>query len=464
LNKKIISLSTILFLLIQIPVFVSEETNCDFIKIKNSYGKYQLYDSIDYSKYGDFSITENGMILTDDEWYYYPPYPNYSPSGMPDFTNTQNDWYDDNDRNNSIGCSTYSFANIIWYLDSMYSDPLGLPGDGRDIFNLVEDYNAPSIPDPGPLTDDHNYNNVNDPLSLWDPENNIYGNELIERIRMYTGPGYATEFEEGLNSYIEDLNLSHCLKIEAGYYSKFRAPTLDGLYKYINRQAVVVLGLDWRDSNYRRVGGHTITLSGININESLIAVSDSARDFANPINNNILHNNPLYVSHDIYEVFETFFRGRPILEIKFWSPYVESEYCYIEDFFCIIPNMNHPTIPMIYGEIEGSIGIEYWYNISSSDNDNDDIYFYIEWGDNTTSDWIGPYKSGNDINVNHTWYEKGQYKIKVKAKDEFDAESDWATLEVSMPKKKTFNFIPSILIWLFEHFPFLQQYLSYFIS
>jgi hypothetical protein len=49
----------------------------------------------------------------------------------------------------------------------------------------------------------------------------------------------------------------------------------------------------------------------------------------------------------------------------------------------------------------------------------------------------------------------------AKVKDTFDAESDWAILEVSMPKKKSFDFIPRLFLWLFERFPFLQPYFSF---
>ena len=352
--KKIIGIFILFLFIFQMPMTISKDFLIDGkIIIENE--NYQLFDGIDYSKYGNFTLNDNGIIKTDDGWYYYPPYPNYAPSGMPDFSGVQQpDWYhpDIEDRDNGIGCSTIAFANIIWYMDSMFSDINGTPGDGLDIFNLVEDYNAPSSPNPGPLTDDHNFNNVNDPLSLWDSLNNIYGNELIERIRMYTGPGYATEFEAGLVSFIEDLNLSKYLRVEAGYFSKNQAPSLDDFVKYVKKGAALVIGLDWYGNNIR-IGGHSVSLSGVNKNNSLIAISDSSKDFSNPTNNKFLHNNPLYISHDIYEVVETSRFNRPVLEIIFWSPYEESEICYIEDFFCIVPNKNQPNNPILHGETNG---------------------------------------------------------------------------------------------------------------
>jgi hypothetical protein len=61
------------------------------------------------------------------------------------------------------------------------------------------------------------------------------------------------------------------------------------------------------------------------------------------------------------------------------------------------------------------------------------VYYYIDWGDNQTSEWVGPYQSGATATVTHQWSEKGTYIIQVKAKDIFDVESDWASLEVTMP-------------------------------
>jgi len=40
--------------------------------------------------------------------------------------------------------------------------------------------------------------------------------------------------------------------------------------------------------------------------------------------------------------------------------------------------------------------------------------------------------------VSHIWEEEGNYIIKVKAKDSYETESDWGTLEVSMPKRRAY--------------------------
>ncbi len=52
--------------------------------------------------------------------------------------------------------------------------------------------------------------------------------------------------------------------------------------------------------------------------------------------------------------------------------------------------------------------------------------------------WLLPGgESGEIYEVNHTWDEKGEYEIRVKAKDEHGAESEWSDpLPVSMPRNK----------------------------
>jgi hypothetical protein len=111
-----------------------------------------------------------------------------------------------------------------------------------------------------------------------------------------------------------------------------------------------------------------------------------------------------------------------------------------------------PNTPTISGPTSGKPGKIYKYTIAATDPDSDMIYGYIIWGDNTTTDWVGPYVSGAEFSVTHSWAENGTYSVKVKVKDEHGTESDWTTLDVTMPY--SYN-IPFQLIWerLLERFP-----------
>jgi carboxypeptidase T len=94
---------------------------------------------------------------------------------------------------------------------------------------------------------------------------------------------------------------------------------------------------------------------------------------------------------------------------------------------------NPPNTPSISGQTNGNYGEMYMYNFVTTDPDLDDVYYYMDWGDDTNSGWLGPYASGLEKTASHTWSEQGTYIIKIKAKDTLDAESDWATLSVTMP-------------------------------
>jgi len=125
---------------------------------------------------------------------------------------------------------------------------------------------------------------------------------------------------------------------------------------------------------------------------------------------------------------------------------------------------NPPNKPTITGPTSGKTETEYTYNFSTIDPEGDDVYYWILWFDGCPGvSWDGPYESGEDVIKKYTYSEDGNYTISVKAKDSNGAESEWATLEVSMPKQKSYNQIPRIILWLLERFPFLQPYFSHLI-
>jgi len=130
-----------------------------------------------------------------------------------------------------------------------------------------------------------------------------------------------------------------------------------------------------------------------------------------------------------------------------------------------IAGENHPpNPPIITGPTSGKVEVEYDYTFVTNDPDGDDVSYYIEWGDGSIENWIGPYNSGDEITLSHTWNEKDTYIIRCKAKDIYDQESDWATLEVSMPKDKPSYFNFNLLEWLFERFPYAFPMLRYLLG
>ena len=118
-----------------------------------------------------------------------------------------------------------------------------------------------------------------------------------------------------------------------------------------------------------------------------------------------------------------------------------------------IPENNPPYKPSRpSGSSSGNINKEYTYVSSTIDPDEDVLYYLFDWGDGTSSDWSGPIESGEEFNASHTWSSKGNYEIKVKAKDIYGAESSWSDpLPITMPY--SYKPIPQILELLFQRFP-----------
>jgi len=131
--------------------------------------------------------------------------------------------------------------------------------------------------------------------------------------------------------------------------------------------------------------------------------------------------------------------------------------------FTTEPN-NPPDVPDISGPSSGTFGFSYEYKFVTTDPNRENVYYYIKWGDGQTEEWIGPFESGEEIVVDHTWTIPGSYVITAKAKDIHDASSDWGTLEITMPKNKPFIFNFPLLNWLFERFPNAFPILRYLVG
>ena len=119
-----------------------------------------------------------------------------------------------------------------------------------------------------------------------------------------------------------------------------------------------------------------------------------------------------------------------------------------------------PQTPKIQGNKYGKSGISYEYEIYSHDPNNDNISYYINWGDGTYEDWSQFQESGEIIKISHVWNQRNTYNISVQAKDTSGSYSDWATLEVSMPKNKAINPFLLFLERIIERFPTLERILQ----
>jgi parallel beta-helix repeat protein len=122
-----------------------------------------------------------------------------------------------------------------------------------------------------------------------------------------------------------------------------------------------------------------------------------------------------------------------------------------------------PTAPTINGSTSGNAGQSYKYVFLSIDPEEESVSYYIDWGDSTNSGWIGPFQSGEQRNVSHTWATRGTYTIKAKAKDVNNAESSWGLLNIKMPKSHSQMMVPFIHFFekFLERFPHAFPILQY---
>ena len=129
------------------------------------------------------------------------------------------------------------------------------------------------------------------------------------------------------------------------------------------------------------------------------------------------------------------------------------------DFYDNLGINTHPNIPNVIGPLSGKAGEIYEYKFLSTDPESQDISFFVNWGDNTSTYWTGYITSGAEVTLAHTWSELGTYIIKAKAKDIYGAESQWATLQVTIPRNKITTY--PLLLRFLERFPLLERLLFF---
>ncbi len=266
-----------------------------------------------------------------DDWYYLPAFPDYAPNGLPDFNQTQqDDWRDWGGKVNL--CGAVSLADILWWFDSKREHQSGYAGDGNDSCSLVQDYHALGSPVPGPNSDDHNYNNVNDNQTPYLRFKRT--GELIERIAWYTNRQkdmkilcktlgsltpffYAFTLLCGIKKWLFDCHLQKNFSVKPIF-----KPSFSTIITYLQNNAGIILGLSsvgntLNNSSSSSYWGHFVAVAGINP-LGYIAFSDPIQDKMNPSSDPYEHNNASIVSHDIWQV--NFTSPDPTRSSSWWLP------------------------------------------------------------------------------------------------------------------------------------------------
>jgi hypothetical protein len=127
-------------------------------------------------------------------------------------------------------------------------------------------------------------------------------------------------------------------------------------------------------------------------------------------------------------------------------------------------NNTQPEKPTIDGEATVKVKKPIDFNFTGVDPDGFNVSYFVDWGDNTTTEWTDYTESGVPVTLSHTWSKRGTYTIKCKVRDLAWNESEEATLSVKVPVSINAPVLP-FFERLFQRFPsafpLLRQLMGY---
>jgi plastocyanin len=109
-----------------------------------------------------------------------------------------------------------------------------------------------------------------------------------------------------------------------------------------------------------------------------------------------------------------------------------------------------PSKPIIRGPYNGVPNVEYDFTFKSIDPEGDQVIYDIEWGDGSSVTDYGPFDSGEEIELTHTYTSRDTFIIRARATDSFGNPGEWEERHITIPRSKTINL--NILEWLFVRF------------
>ena len=134
----------------------------------------------------------------------------------------------------------------------------------------------------------------------------------------------------------------------------------------------------------------------------------------------------------------------------------------IDETWVFIDRSNSPPdTPVLRGRRIGQSEKEFEYTFYADDPDGDDVSFFVQWDGRDSSGWTEYVPSGTSIELRHRFYLSGlkDTVIKVKAKDEHGAWSDWARYRVNFGFSR--NIVTNSMLFQFlERYPLLNLFLQ----
>jgi outer membrane protein assembly factor BamB len=172
------------------------------------------------------------------------------------------------------------------------------------------------------------------------------------------------------------------------------------------------------------------------------------------------------IASDIYS-YQIMYVGAPSIAadgtvyITTW--YFGGEQCFSFGYLYAFGELdpNAPTAPIITGPTEGKCGIQYEYTFTSTSPLGKDLTYCVLWGGIAYPNWTGPFNSGEQIIMNHTWSGPDVYTLLARARDSDNLTGPWGTFEVTMPINYGLFSLRPFLSWLFDYFPNAFPFLRY---
>ncbi len=130
------------------------------------------------------------------------------------------------------------------------------------------------------------------------------------------------------------------------------------------------------------------------------------------------------ISHDINPIHTFTNEGTYNVELT-----VEDNDGNFAKAYCkIIISLQFPPDKPILQDAPTSVlsGNSYNYTVVTTDVEGNNIQYGWDWDDGQEIEWTDWYSSGEQCTIQHTWFEPGEHRIKVKARDINYAESEWS--------------------------------------
>ena len=114
-----------------------------------------------------------------------------------------------------------------------------------------------------------------------------------------------------------------------------------------------------------------------------------------------------------------------------------------------------PSKPIITGPTSGNVNKTYTYCVTAESCTGNSIYYLIDWGDDTNTDWLGPYDSSETCKASNSWKKLDTYKIKAWAKDAGNGMTSDPSdeLKVKITKGKGISVTITLLLKFLERHP-----------